>query len=194
MLQKVFLPVLLAGLFFSLQIRAGEHELDSKSKSSGQLIKKIVVSLPASIDEAAKANVIDKLTRLEQERFVYLDLSINSSSGSTDSVPYSLLINGKPSERHKGGCEIGALLMGQGVTYELGPINNYNHLLISIITGDRSQLPYNDVSCEYASGISTQFHIRGFFHVIANSIPTAVGLQLRPFNPPFERAVKVLAR
>ena len=188
------LVIITALLFFSAA-RADEVRAGTQQIRLAHSITKTNISIPVEMDEAAKAVIVEKLTSLEEQRFVYLDLSLEVSPRSGDMAPYRLTQNGKAHGLRQKGCDTGALSMVPGLVYELGPMAGYNHLLMSIYTGDRSVFPYHDVSCEYvSSGHHQQFRIRGFFHIVTNSIPTAVGLQLRPFNPPFEIAAKVLAR
>ena len=160
-------------------------------------IMKVTIDVPLDIDQKAKASIVDKLTGLEKHRFVYLDLTINYSARNGSGAPFvsTINVNGTPQGNSATCAQIGPLPMGPGSAYSLGPIAGYNHLLMSVYTGERAAFPYHDVSCEYvSSGSHEQFRIRGFFHIVTNSIPTAVALQLRPFNPPFELAAKVLAR
>ncbi len=160
-------------------------------------IEKVTIDVPLSVDEKTRAAIIDKLTGLAQLSFVYLDLSINFSRRGGGTVPYISTsgVNGLARE-NKAACAMPqALPMGAGRAYIVGPIANYNHLLLTVFTGARAAFPYHDVSCEYvASGGHQQFRIRGFFHILKNSIPTAISVQLRPLTPPFEQAAKVLAR
>jgi hypothetical protein len=195
MLNKILIALVLAVMAFCIPVQTDEAFASKKADSPSQQIHKITVTIPQSIDENAQAKIIEKLLGMEKQRFVYLDLSINFSSETASSKPYSVMINGKPHEDGGKGCSIGVLPMGAGVGYELGPVADYNHLLVSVYTGNRSAFPYNDVSCEYVnSGSESQFRVRGFFHVLGNSIPTATALQLRPFNPPFEVVRSVFAR
>lgn len=195
MLNKISIALVLAVMAFCIPVQADEAFASKKAESPSQQIHKIAVNIPQSIDEGTLAKIIEKLSGMEKQRFVYLDLSINFSSEKVSSKPYSVMTNGKPHEKAAKGCSIGVLPMRAGVSYELGPVADYNHLLISLFTGDRSAFPYNDVSCEYVnSGSESQFRVRGFFHVLGNSIPTATALQLRPFNPPFEVAQSIFAR
>ena len=160
-------------------------------------IMKVTLDVPLVIDEKVKAAIARKLSGLEKHRFVYLDLRINYSARSGSGTPFvsSVNVNGFPQGDSTACAMIGPLPMGAGRAYSLGPIAGNNHLLMSIYTGERAAFPYNDVSCEYAaSGSHEQFRIRGFFHIVTNSIPTAAALQLRPFNPPLALAAKVLAR
>ena len=185
MIRKIYIALFMAVFFAVSGVRADNQE---------QLIAKVILTVPSIVDDTAQNMIIQKLTTMIKRQFVYLDLSLVFSSAPDRPRPYRVSVNGKPAIGGNG-CSYGGLLMGEGVVYELGPIANYNHLLISVATGDRSSFPYHDVSCEYmGSGNQTAFRIRGFFHVLGNSIPTAQALQLRPFTPPFEMARKVLAR
>ncbi len=160
-------------------------------------IAKVTIDVPLSLDEKAKAVIVEKLTGLEKHSFVYLDLRINFSARNGGGAPFvsSVNVNGVPQENSAGCMGIGPLPMGADRVYSLGPIAGYNHLLLSVYTGERAAFPYHDVSCEYtASGNHEQFRIRGFFHILTNSIPTAAALQLRPFNPPFALAAKILGK
>jgi len=157
------------------------------------IIHKVNLNIPATIDEKVRESLVEKLTAIERLRFIYLDLSINFSAESDGVQPFTLMLNDKP-QAHRG-CTIGPLPMGKGVRYDLQGIADYNHLLISLFTGARSAFPYLDVACEYSrSGQENQFHIRGFFYVLANAVPTAVSLQLRPFTPALDVARKILVR
>ena len=157
-------------------------------------IAKVLIDLPLVIDENAQSAIVDKLTSLEKHRFVYLDLAINFASGKKGAQPFAMKHKGTWQDRN--GCpELGPLPMGKSVIYGLKPIADYNHLLMSVFTGERVSFPYLDVSCEYvASGSHEQFRVRGFFYVVTNSIPTAVSMQLRPFNPRYDVALEVLAQ
>ncbi len=157
------------------------------------VIHKVNLVIPATSDEKGREAIIEKLTAMERQRFIYLDLSINFGNRSNSEQPFTLVFKGKPQAPQ--GCSIGPLPMGADVRYDLHGLADYNHLLISAFTGARSAFAYLDVSCEYTrSGQENQFHIRGFFHVLANRIPTAVSLQLRPFTPALDVARKILLR
>ncbi len=195
MLKKIFVVLFVAQLF-TVSLNAANSP-PASPPASPAAIAKVTIDIPLVMDEKAKATIVDKLTGLEKHGFVYLDLSINFSARNGGGAPFvsSVNVNGLPQENSAACTGIGPLPMGSGRVYSLGPIASYNHLLMSVYTGERAAFPYNDVSCEYtASGSHDQFRIRGFFHIIANSIPTAAALQLRPFNPPFDLAAKVLAR
>ena len=190
--------VLLAVFFMNYQVSADEQKKAPMSHSAQLQIHKVTLDVPLQPNEASQNIIVEKLTNMEQQRFVYLDLSISFPMTSKGALPYTQFIDGKLSNSKLDKaepCEIGPLLMGPGVSYEIGPVANYNHLLMTVFTGDRSAFPYSDVACEYvSSGEIGSFHVRGFFHIVANAIPTAMSLQLRPMNPPFEVAAKVLAR
>jgi hypothetical protein len=198
MLKKVSVLVFFAVLSLFSPVHADQGQgravvLDE----TGQQIEKIVVTVPVSIDKAARTTIVERLSSMEALRFVYLDLSVVFPVESDSMRPYTVSVNGKSVEdgAGKGGCGFGALLMGAGVAYDLAPVADYNHLMISVYTGDRADFPYHDISCEYLdSGQKAAFRVRGFFHVLGNSVPTALGLQLRPFNPPLFVAAKVLSR
>ncbi len=155
-------------------------------------IKKVVVDVPAIVDEAKQSQIIEMLRGMKKARFVYLDLSIHYAHRGPQETPYSVVIKGKPYEGNKGAE---TLLMGKGVVYHLGPVAGYNHLLLSIYSGDRADFPYHDISRDYAGGgEDSLFHVQGFFYVLSRIVPTADSLHLRPFTPPLEIAARVLAR
>ncbi|MCF6199685.1 MAG: hypothetical protein L3J67_09875 [Hyphomicrobiaceae bacterium] len=164
-----------------------------RGEATPAVIQKVKLHIPVTLDDKRRALIVEKLTGMEGQGFIYLDLSINFTDRPEGGQPFTVHLNGKQQARKS--CPIGPLPMGEGVSYELGPLAAYNHLVMSIFTGGRTVFPYNDVACEYTdSGSLNQFHIRGFFHVLSNSIPTAVSLQLRPINPPFDMARRLLAR
>ena len=148
MFKKIILSAL-AVLFLTGFSAIAQTTARPNAAKQGQQIKKITVTIPQKRDEAAQAIIVEKLLSLETRRFIYLDLSINFPARSNEGLPYSVSVNGKPPSDDTRECETGAQLMGGGVTYHMGPIANYNHLLLSVFTGDRSAFPYNDVSCEY---------------------------------------------
>ena len=193
MMQK---SILVAWLAMSVFLSgAGLADADqARQERALAVFQKLQISVPLQSDEKQQAAIVDRLVALQDLHFVYLDLSIDfpaSAGGRQSFTPY---INGKAMDGGASDCPAGLLPMGPGVTYELGPLADYNHLLLSIFTGARSAFPYNDVSCEYVSGGDHgQMRVRGFFHVMANAIPTAVSLQLRPLTPPFDAASHVLA-
>ena len=164
MVEKFSVLVIITAMFLFSAARADDLIAGKQHTGLDQSILKRVISVPVELDEAAKEVVVDKLTSLEEQRFIYLDLSIGHSPGGEDTASYGLTRNGKPQGARQNGCDIGVLPMSEGLVYELGPIADYNHLLMSIFTSDRSAFPYNDVSCEYvAGGDSTTFRVRGFF-------------------------------
>lgn len=163
------------------------------AEGSSGLFTRVNIDIPADLTRPVRNKIIAQLTGLPGKRFVYLDLSVAFSTDDGKAQPFTAIVDGEPGR--KTGCSFEALPMGSRVRYELGPLADYNHLLMSVLTGDRSAFPYNDVACEYGgSGRESRFHIRGFFYVLANSIPTAVSLQLRPLAPPLEVARQVLSR
>ncbi len=189
---KNFFVVLLAALLLPASLNAANN-----SSAPDAAIAKVTIDIPFLLDEKEKAAIVEKLTGLEKHSFIYLDLRINYSARNGDGAPFvsSVNVKGVPQANSAACAGGGALPMGAGRVYSLGPVAGYNHLLMSVYTGERAAFPYNDVSCEYtASGSHEQFRIRGFFHIIANSIPTAAALQLRPFNPPFAIAAKLLSK
>ncbi len=185
---RLFLLVL-----FSIMLSCGGAI--AAGSTSEPKIKKLIVNIPADIEKQPKTReaLIGQLISMGDQPFVYLDLSVKSIAGQPR--PYSWTVHGKPG-KFTSDSGIGPLAMGAGIDYSLGPIAGYNHLLLSIYTGDRSLFPYLDVSLEYSAmgEGGTVFHVRGFFHIVENAIPTARSFQLRPFNPPFEIAAKILDR
>ena len=184
--------------FFALfaTILCGAFVLGANERAKGEVapvvIEKVKLHIPVALDEKQRDLIVEKLTGMEEQRFIYLDMSINFTDQSESGKPFLINLNGK--RQSSKACSIGALPMGEGVSYELGPLADYNHLVMSIFTGRRTTFTYNDVACEYThSGSLSQFHIRGFFYVLSHSIPTAVSLQLRPINPPLDVAMRVLA-
>ncbi|MCP4933083.1 MAG: hypothetical protein GY927_02515 [bacterium] len=185
------------GILFAVFLFPVLPNAASAAAAAPVAIMKVTLDVPLVINEKTKAVIIDKLTYLEKHRFVYLDLRINFSARNGGGAPFvsSVNVKGTPHGNSVTCAEIGPLPMGPGHAYSLGPIASYNHLLMTVYTGERAVFPYHDVSCEYtSSGSHEQFRIRGFFHILANSIPTAAALQLRPFNPPFAQAGNVLER
>ena len=199
-MQKILsiLLSLLAVLWNVAILSAADRPEENKRPVSSLGFARLAVNVPVKMDEAQRKTIIEQLVELERQRFVYLDLSVDfllDDEGVNETAPYSLMINGKRPSSARGGCSFGRLPMGRGASYDLAPIAGYNHLLMTVFTGDRASFPYNDISCEYLSGgRQRQFRLRGFFHVMANAVPTAVSLQLRPLNPPFDLARQVLVQ
>ena len=194
MCKRIFVLALLSFYSGDLTAIAGEPVPVKQPAPGSTSIERIVIRVPPSVDENLRDSIIDRLTGMENHPFIYLDLSIVFSGGSKEAIPFTQIVNGKPLKNGSADCAFGPLLMGRGVRYELGAVAGYTHLLMSVITGERSTFPFNDVSCEYrGSGDLTAFRVRGFFHVLSNAIPTASMLQLRPVHPPFGLAARVLA-
>lgn len=189
--------VLILTVFSSLCLVVSADVLVAQtlSKTSMSQIEKVTVNIPLLVDEASQNKIIKALNAMAGKRFVYLDFSIIFALGESGKLPYTVNVDGKPHVSSVKNCDFGALMMGEGVRYSMGPIVGYNHLLISVLTGGRSSFPFNDVSCEYTARVDqARFHIRGFFYVLSRDIPTATELDLRPLSPPFEVAREVLSR
>lgn len=164
-----------------------------RAMASQDEIRRYDISLPADANGAAREAALEKFENMRSGEVIYLDLVVHTASDTTRPTAMSVARDGKNIKDFAKGCDIGPLAMAPDISYDLGPIAGNNHLLIKAFTGTRTSFPYNDVACEYiAATVSTALRLRGFFVVIENSVPTARALQLRPVNPPFERAMKAL--
>ena len=191
--RRIFIPVLvLAALLLAIVQPVGTL-VAKEAGAQGPLIRKMTIDVPVVIEDQAREEIIAQLTALAQEKLVYLDLQISFKRQSNAAQPFSLTIKGIGAPKEQD-CAFGPLPMGAGAVYELAPLAGHNHQLISVYSGDRAAFPYHDISCEYRmSGQVAAFHVRGFFHVLTNDIPTAILVQLRPFNPPSEQVQKLFA-
>lgn len=87
------------------------------------------------------------------------------------------------------GCDqgiFGPLSHPDNFEFQIKPVADNNHLLMTIIPGSKTQFPYNAVSCPYNSATPTEAHMRfrGYYVALHYVIPTAVLIELRPINPP----------
>ncbi len=97
-------------------------------------------------------------------------------------------------------CEPGhyrRLIMGSDMEYivDVGEKEKGSFISASIFPGERTEFPYNDVSCVYNKDESKAvFSAQGFYYVLPNPVPGGFIAQLRPINPPFKTAIKYISR
>lgn len=95
-------------------------------------------------------------------------------------------------------CALGGSQMidrgNRSISIQAGAI--YPHLVLEAEFVAAEHAPYNALSCDYAPALPGEVALRltGFFVVQNTTIPTARGVRLVPFIPPFEKAVEALAK
>jgi hypothetical protein len=161
---------------------------------------------PGSPENLASIAFLEKLPSAPE--LIYLDLTIApavtdpAANPATDPVNLDFGATAYDAASGKAlspfPCELGAwqMLDRSLNMLTLAPSALDTHLLMTIEVARGEHAPFNSVSCDYAPGLPAQvaLHVTGFFVVQETAIPTARGLRLVPYTPPYAEAVDALAR
>ena len=92
--------------------------------------------------------------------------------------------------------QFGPLAHSDNFEFQIKPIADNNHLLMTIIPGSKTRFPYNAVSCPYngSSPSDELIRFRGFYIALHHSVPTADLLEFRPINVPLDKTIKIIKR
>ncbi len=138
-----------------------------------------------------------QLEKVLSTRSIYLKLRVILDGSVPNAVQYRVEESSSPDPVP---CEPGhfrRLIMGSDMEYivDVGEKAKGSFISASIFPGERTEFPYNDVSCVYNKDAGKAvFSAQGFYYVLPNPIPGGFIAQLRPITPPFKTAIKYISR
>ena len=163
------------------------------------------IDLSAAPGSSENTASIDFLTKLPSApEMIFLDLTIAPAVADAAASPVVLDFGATAYSAANGAamapfpCAAGNWSMidrGMSVL-TVAPTALDTHLLLTIEIAGGAAAPFNAVSCDYAPGLPAEvaLHVTGFFVVQETAIPTARGLRLVPYTPPYAEALDALAR
>ena len=157
---------------------------------------------PGSSENAASTDFLAKLPSAPE--MIFLDLTIApavvDAAASPAVLDFGATAYGGPAGAAIAPfpCSAGSWTMiDRGLSVlTVAPTALDTHLLLTIEVASGPAAPFNAISCDYAPGLPAQvaLHVTGFFVVQETAIPTARGLRLVPYTPPYAEALDALAR
>ena len=145
-------------------------------------LKRVSAVIDFSSAATIAKQVEDLGSGLDGASLVALDLTIIPSG--EEQPDYRVSETPAGGEARPLACDSGQRLDSRAFSFTFSP--DYNHLLLEILHGPPSEVPYSTAACAMRGGSPVPaFTIKGYYAVSAVSIPTASDVQLRPVSPGF---------
>ena len=156
---------------------------------------RVYIDRTAGHRRGLKAKGLKSLRDLFSTSYAYISVQVALDGSDPAAVTTRVEESATPDPVPCDARNYGRLIMGADMEYLMEAKVGDTNIFVSIFPGERTEFPYNDVSCVYDGKPGTAvFQITGFYYVIANRVKGGIMLQLRPVKPTFKDARRIVAR
>ena len=156
---------------------------------------RVFIDRTAGQKAGLQADGLRSLRDLFSTSYVYISAQVALDGSDPDAVTTRVEESATPEAVPCDQQNYGRLIMGADMEYLVETKVKDTNVFVSVFPGDRTEFPYNDVSCVYNGNPGQAvFQITGFYYVIANRVKGGIMVQLRPVKPTFAEARKIVAR